>query len=75
MTSKIRPRIWGDSGLSIVEVLAATLVVGIAVVGVALMFGKGAAWVSATGDDRIAAGLAQQRIEQIRASEIGRAHV
>ena len=71
MTSKIRPRIWGDSGLSIVEVLAATLVVGIAVVGVALMFGKGAAWVSATGDDRVAAGLAQQRIEEIRASGWG----
>ena len=61
----------GDSGLSIIEVLAATLVVGIAVVGVALMFGRGAAWVSATGDDRVAAGLAQQRIEQIRASGWG----
>jgi hypothetical protein len=68
---EIRGRVRGDSGLGIVEVLAATLVVGIAVVGVALMFGRGAAWVSATGDDRVAAGLAQQRVEQIRASGWG----
>ena len=45
----------------------AALVVGIAAVGVTLMFGRGAVWVSAAGQDRIAAGLAQQRIEQIRA--------
>jgi len=64
-----RPRaVLGDAaGISIIEVLAVTLVVGIAVVGVALMFGKGSAWVSAIGADRVAAGLAQQRIEQIRA--------
>jgi prepilin-type N-terminal cleavage/methylation domain-containing protein len=71
LTFKIRSGGRGDSGFSLVEVLAATLVVGIAVVGVALMFGKGAAWVSATGDDRVAAGLAQQRIEQIRAGGWG----
>jgi Tfp pilus assembly protein PilV len=69
--SGIRSRVRGDSGLSIIEVLASTLVVGIAVIGVALMFGRGAAWVSATGDDRVAASLAQQRIEQIRASGWG----
>ena len=63
----------GTAGLSIVEVLAVTVIVGIAVIGVALMFGKGSAWVSATGADRVAAGLAQQRIEQIRASD-GRGH-
>lgn len=63
-----RPRpILNDAGFSIVEVLAVTVVVGIAVIGVALMFGKGSAWVAATGDDRVAAGLAQERIEQIRA--------
>lgn len=56
-----------DAGISIVEVLAVTLVVGIAVIGVALMFGKGSAWVAATGDDRVAAGLAQERIERLRA--------
>jgi type II secretory pathway pseudopilin PulG len=57
---------WGTGGLGIVEVLAVTVIVGIAVIGVALMFGKGSAWVAATGADRVAAGLAQQRIEQIR---------
>ena len=57
----------GTAGLGLVEVLAVTVIVGIAVIGVALMFGKGSAWVSATGADRVAAGLAQQRIEQIRA--------
>jgi len=56
----------GSEGFGIVEVMAVTVIVGIAVIGVALMFGKGSAWVSATGVDRVAAGLAQQRIEQIR---------
>src|SRR5262245_3212338 len=63
VTSTLR----GSEGLGLVEVMAVTVIVGIAVIGVALMFGKGSAWVSATGADRVAAGLAQQRIEQIRA--------
>lgn len=63
LTSTLR----GSEGLGLVEVMAVTVIVGIAVIGVALMFGKGSAWVSATGADRVAAGLAQQRIEQIRA--------
>ena len=65
--STLRSTLRGTAGLSLVEVLAVTMIVGIAVIGVALMFGKGSAWVSATGADRVAAGLAQQRIEQIRA--------
>ena len=65
--STLRPTLRGTAGLGLVEVLAVTVIVGIAVIGVALMFGKGSAWVSATGADRVAAGLAQQRIEQIRA--------
>ena len=70
MRSRRRPKL-GESGFSIVEVLAVTVVIGIAVIGVALMFGKGSAWVSAIGDDRVAAGLAQERIEQIRATAWG----
>jgi type II secretory pathway pseudopilin PulG len=62
-----RSRLPGNAGLGIIEVLAVTVIIGIAVIGVALMFGKGSAFVSATGADRVAAGLAQQRIEQIRA--------
>jgi hypothetical protein len=65
--STLRSTLRETAGLGIVEVLAVTVIVGIAVIGVALMFGKGSAWVSATGADRVAAGLAQQRIEQIRA--------
>lgn len=65
--SALRSTLRGTAGLGVVEVLAVTVIVGIAVIGVALMFGKGSAWVSATGADRVAAGLAQQRIEQIRA--------
>src|SRR5262245_65246937 len=57
----------GAAGFGTVEVFAVTVIVAIAVIGVALMFGKGSAWVAATGADRVAAGLAQQRIEQIRA--------
>lgn len=67
LRSTLRSALRGTAGVGIVEVLAVTLIVGIAVIGVALMFGKGSAWVSATGADRVAAGLAQQRIEQIRA--------
>src|SRR5262245_8551554 len=63
----------GSEGLGLVEVMAVTVIVGIAVIGVALMFGKGSAWVSAVGADRVAAGLAQQRIEQIRACGWGKA--
>src|SRR5262245_6846059 len=61
-------RIGGDAGISIVEVLAASLVLGIAIVGIAMMFGKGSAFVAASGHGRVAAGLAQQRIEQILAA-------
>jgi type II secretory pathway pseudopilin PulG len=71
--STLRSSLRGTAGLGLVEVLAVTVIVGIAVIGVALMFGKGSAWVSATGADRVAAGLAQQRIEQIRASGWGAA--
>ena len=54
-------------GLSLVEVLVASLVVGIAGVGIAVMFGTGQAYVNAEGDNRVSLFLAQQRIEQIRA--------
>src|SRR4029453_5269942 len=65
--SRLRLTLRETRGVSIVEVLAVTVIVGIAVIGVALMFGKGSAWVMATGADRVAAGLAQQGNEQIRA--------
>ena len=60
-------RLAKQTGLSLIEVLVAGLVMGTAVVGVALMYGTGSSWVTAMGEDRVAAGLAQQRIEQVRA--------
>jgi Tfp pilus assembly protein PilV len=61
-------RLTGESGISLVEVLIAALVIGSAVIGLSLMFGSGSAWVANTGDDRVASGLAQQAIEQRRAA-------
>jgi type II secretory pathway pseudopilin PulG len=59
-------RLTEESGISLVEVLIAALVIGVAVMGLSLMFGSGGAWVASTGDDRVASGLAQQMIEQVR---------
>jgi Tfp pilus assembly protein PilV len=67
----VGPSARGQAGISLVEILAASLVIGIAVIGIALMFGTGSGFVAASGDDRVAAGLAQQRIEQIRAGGWG----
>jgi hypothetical protein len=56
-----------QTGLSLIEVLVAGLVMGTAIVGMSLMYGTGSSRVTSTGDDRVASGLAQQRIEKIRA--------
>jgi type II secretory pathway pseudopilin PulG len=61
-----------ETGFSLVEVLVAGLVIGVAVIGVSMMFGTGSAWVAALGEDRVGVGLAQQRIEQVRADTISR---
>jgi type II secretory pathway pseudopilin PulG len=69
MKSSIRARkVLGDErGVTIIEALIAAVVVGIAAVGVAVMFASGQAFVSAEGDNRVAVSLAQQRVEQVRA--------
>ncbi|MGH7412341.1 MAG: type IV pilus modification PilV family protein [Candidatus Methylomirabilis sp.] len=64
-------RLGDQAGVSLVEILIAGLVVGVAVIGLALMFSRGNTYVFATGDDRIALGLAEQKIEQIRAAGFG----
>ena len=55
-----------QAGYALLEVLVTSAVVGIAVAGVALMFSFGNTWVVAKGDDRVALGIAQQKIEQLR---------
>jgi prepilin-type N-terminal cleavage/methylation domain-containing protein len=60
-----------QAGFSLVEVLVTSVVVAIAVVGIALMLGTGSAWVSAGGDNRVALKLAQQKIEQLRSMTFG----
>lgn len=57
----------GDRGFTLIEVLISALIVGIAAVGLALMYSTGNTWMVAMGDDRIALGLAEQKIEQLRA--------
>jgi type II secretory pathway pseudopilin PulG len=65
-TARLRGTVGGETGFSILEILVTGLVVGIAAVGVALMFANGGAWVVATGDERVATGLAQQKLEALR---------
>jgi prepilin-type N-terminal cleavage/methylation domain-containing protein len=55
------------SGVSLLEVVVCSAIVGIAAVGVALMFGAGQAYIQAEGDNRVALFLAQQKVEQLRA--------
>lgn len=65
--STARTRFSRQSGSVILEVLISSVIVGVAVVGVALMFATGQAYITAEGDNRVALFLAQQKIEQLRA--------
>ena len=58
-------------GISIIEVLIAALLLGIASAGVAVMFGSGQAFIVGEGDNRVALALARQAVEQVRASGFG----
>lgn len=63
---------WRDQrGVSILEVLIAALLLGMASAGVAVMFGTGQAFIVGEGGNRIAAALARQAVEQVRASGFG----
>ena len=55
-----------EAGIALLEVLVTSVVLGMAIVGVALMFSLGNAWVVAGGDERVALNLARQKIEQLR---------
>jgi Tfp pilus assembly protein PilV len=67
----IRITLQDQRGVSILEVLIAALLLGIASAGVAVMFGSGQAFIVGEGDNRIAAALARQAVEQVRASGFG----
>jgi type II secretory pathway pseudopilin PulG len=60
-----------QAGFALVEILVAALVVGIAAVGMAFMYGTGQALIASEGDNRVAVRLAQQRIDRIRATGFG----
>ena len=59
------------AGFTLLEAILSAAIVGIAGMGVLMMFSTGQTFVQSSGTDRIAAQLAQQRIEQIRATGYG----
>jgi Tfp pilus assembly protein PilV len=70
MTSRLRrvlTSLPGDaSGITLIESLIASVVVGVGVIGLAVMLGTGQSVLSAEGDNRVAVFLAQQAIEHCR---------
>jgi type II secretory pathway pseudopilin PulG len=57
--------------MSLLEVLFGIAIVGVAAVGMAMMFGMGQGMVQGGGDNRAALSIAQQRLEQVRAAGFG----
>jgi type II secretory pathway pseudopilin PulG len=60
------PAAHGEAGFTLVELLVAGLILSMAMIGIALMFGQAQTYLSAEVDDRIGVGLAQQKIEALR---------
>jgi type II secretory pathway pseudopilin PulG len=60
------------AGFTLLEAIISAFIVGIAAIGVLIMFSTGQTFIQASGTERIAAQLAQQRIEQVRATGYGR---
>lgn len=56
-----------DSGVTLIEVLIAGLVVSLAAIGTALMLSSALGFIDAQADDRVALYLAQQKLEHLRA--------
>lgn len=59
------------SGFTLLEAILSALLISISFIGVLMMFSNGQTAVQSSGTDRIAAQLAQQRIEQVRAAGFG----
>ena len=67
-----RARVLASSaGFTLLEAILSTVLVGIAGMGVLMMFSTGQTFVQSSGTDRISAQLAQQRIEQVRSTGYG----
>ena len=67
-----RVRIFGSTaGFTLLEAVLSSALVAIAGMGVLMMFATAQTFVQSSGTDRIAAQLAQQRIEQVRATGYG----
>ena len=60
-----------NAGFTLLEAILSSVLVGIAGMGVLMMFSTGQTFVQSSGTDRISAQLAQQRIEQVRATGYG----
>ena len=52
--------------MAILEILMASIVLAVAIVGIALMFSEGQSYAVADGDDRVALALAQHKLEDVR---------
>jgi len=66
-------RLGDERGTALLEVLTASVIVLIAMIGLALMFSMGSSYVAAEGGERVALFLAQQRLEELRAVGFARA--
>ena len=65
--SNIRPQWAREQGFALIEVVVASLILGIAVAGIALMLSAARSFTVAQGDDRVAFYLAQEKVENLRA--------
>src|SRR2546425_10458740 len=63
----LRPQWAREQGFALVEVVVASLILGIAVAGIALMLSAARSFTVAQGDDRVAFYLAQEKVENLRA--------
>ena len=66
-------RLGDEDGIALLEVLTASVVLSIAMLGLALLFSMGSSYVAAEGGERVALFLAQQRMEELRAIGLARA--
>jgi len=75
-TTSLRSRkrlVRSDRGIALLEVLTASVILLIAMIGLALMLSMGSSYVTAEGGERVALFLAQQRMEELRAMGLARA--